>query len=80
MYPIVYALALKYSLYRYIGPKVYTVWVHGPLGNMYGRWGTEALKIQSSKQPFEDWAPNPPLYLGLGQELRSSIFRGVFDY
>ena len=29
---IVYTLALKYSLYRYIGPKVYTVWVHGPLG------------------------------------------------
>ena len=21
-----------YSLYRYIGPKVYTIWVHGPLG------------------------------------------------
>ena len=29
---IVYTLALKYSLYRYIGPKVYTIWVHGPLG------------------------------------------------
>ena len=28
----VYTLALKYSLYRYIGPKVYAVWVHGPLG------------------------------------------------
>ena len=23
---------LKYSLYRYIGPKVYTFGVHGPLG------------------------------------------------
>ena len=31
---IVYTLALKYSLSRYIGPKVYTIWVHGPLG-----WG-----------------------------------------
>ena len=29
---IVYTLALKYSLYRYIGTKVYTIWVHGPLG------------------------------------------------
>ena len=28
---IVYTLALKYSLYRYIGAKVYTIWVHGPL-------------------------------------------------
>ena len=27
----VYTLALKYSLYRYIGPKVYAKWVHGPL-------------------------------------------------
>ena len=28
--------ALKYSLYRYIGPKVYAIWVHGhgPLGVM----------------------------------------------
>ena len=31
---IVYTLALRYSLYRYIGPKVYTTWVHGPLGNL----------------------------------------------
>ena len=29
---IVYTLALQYSLYRYIGPKVYAIWVHGPLG------------------------------------------------
>ena len=29
---IVYTLALKYSLYRYIGPKVYAMWVHGPVG------------------------------------------------
>ena len=28
----VYTLVLKYSLYRYIGPKVYTILVHGPLG------------------------------------------------
>ena len=28
----VYTLALKYSLYRYIGPKVSTLWVHGRLG------------------------------------------------
>ena len=27
----VYTLALKYSLCRDIGPKVYTIWVHGPL-------------------------------------------------
>ena len=33
---IVYTLALKYSLYRYIGPKVYTIWVHGPLGIGWG--------------------------------------------
>ena len=26
------ALALKYSLYRYFKAKVYTIWVHGPLG------------------------------------------------
>ena len=29
---IVYTLALKESLYRYIGAKLYTIWVHGPLG------------------------------------------------
>ena len=29
---IVYTLALEYSLYRYIGPKVYIIGVHGPLG------------------------------------------------
>ena len=29
---IVYTLALTWSLYRYIGAKVYTFWVHGPLG------------------------------------------------
>ena len=29
---IVYTLALKHSLYRYIGPKVHTIWVYGPLG------------------------------------------------
>ena len=29
---IVYTLALKYSLYRYVGTKVYSIWVHGPLG------------------------------------------------
>ena len=28
----VYTLALKQSLYRYFGAKVYTIWVHGPLG------------------------------------------------
>ena len=28
---IVYTLALKYSLCRYIGPNVYTIWAHGPL-------------------------------------------------
>ena len=28
----VYTLALKNSLYRCIGPKVYTFWVHGALG------------------------------------------------
>ena len=33
---IVYTLALKYSLYRYTGPQVYTVWVHGPLGIAFG--------------------------------------------
>ena len=32
---MVYTLALKYSLYRYIGPKVCTCWVHGPLGLYY---------------------------------------------
>ena len=31
---IVYTLALKYSLYKYIGPKVYAIWVHGPLGGL----------------------------------------------
>ena len=29
---IVYILALKYSLCRYIGPKVFSIWEHGPLG------------------------------------------------
>ena len=29
---IVYTVASKYTLYRYIGPKVYTMWAHGPLG------------------------------------------------
>ena len=31
-FQIVYTLAIQYSLHRYIGPKVYTIWVHGPLG------------------------------------------------
>ena len=29
-----HTLALKCSLYRHIGPKVYTIWIHGPLGLM----------------------------------------------
>ena len=29
----VYTLALKWSLYGYIGAKVCTIWVHGPLGH-----------------------------------------------
>ena len=29
---IVYTLALKYSLYRYIGAKVFSIFVHGPSG------------------------------------------------
>ena len=36
---IVYTLALKYSPYRYIGPKVYAIWVHGPLGLVSGSMG-----------------------------------------
>ena len=32
---IVYTLALKCSLYRYFGPKVYAIWAHGPLGSSY---------------------------------------------
>ena len=32
MAQIVYTLALKYSLYSYIGAKLYTICVHGPLG------------------------------------------------
>ena len=32
---IVYTLALMYALYRYIGPKVYAIWVHGPSGNRH---------------------------------------------
>ena len=34
----VYTWALKYSLYGYIGPKVYTIWVHGPLGEGFTAW------------------------------------------
>ena len=33
---IVHTLALKQSLYRYTGDKVYTIWVHGPLGLCIG--------------------------------------------
>ena len=28
----IYTLTLKYSLYRYFGPKVYTIWAHEPAG------------------------------------------------
>ena len=41
---VVYTLALKYSLYRYIGPKVYAIWVHGPLGQYMANrcpWASE---------------------------------------
>ena len=31
---MVYTWASKSSLYRYFGAKVYTIWVHGPLGFM----------------------------------------------
>ena len=34
-FQIVYTLAIQYSLHRYIGPKVYTIWVHGPLGKRH---------------------------------------------
>ena len=33
---LVDTLAAKYSLYRYIVRKVYTIWVHGPLGTYIG--------------------------------------------
>ena len=29
---VVYTLALNYSLYGYVGPKVCAIWVHGPVG------------------------------------------------
>ena len=40
----VYTLAFKYSLYRYFGAKVYTVWVHGPIGN----WNRMGLGFRDS--------------------------------
>ena len=45
---IVCTLALKCSLYRYIGPKVYAMWVHGPLGS-----GCRALDLGSKVQSLE---------------------------
>ena len=44
IFQIVYTLALKYSLSRYSGPKVYTIWVHGPYGSVC--WGREVLKFR----------------------------------
>ena len=46
---IVYTWALKYSSYRYIGPKVHTIWVHGPLGigNYLGPCNMEGSKGSS---------------------------------
>ena len=32
MYPVVYTLARKYLYRDYFEAKVYTIWVHGPLG------------------------------------------------
>ena len=45
---IVYTLALKYSLYRYIGPKVYAIWVHGPLGFRFRVQGS-GLTLRASR-------------------------------
>ena len=47
---IVCTLALKYSLYRYIGPKVYTIWVHGPLGI-----ADAATRIHLVRAPAWSW-------------------------
>ena len=41
---IVYTLALNYSLYRYIGPKVLPIWVHGPSGEYIGIWHVAELR------------------------------------
>ena len=32
---VYHALALKYSLYRWFGAEVYSIWVHGPSGLVY---------------------------------------------
>ena len=45
---IVYTLALKYSLCRYFGAKVYTSWAHGPLGEVQGQY-TEAASFALPK-------------------------------
>ena len=37
--PMVYTLTVKYPPYRYIGPKVYTIWVHGRFGQCEGFMG-----------------------------------------
>ena len=56
---IIYTLALKYSLYRYIGPKVYTIWVHGPLGLHKKRHGR--LRMASSRSLSALFAENWPM-------------------
>ena len=55
---IVYTLASKHSLYRYVGPKVHTIWVHGPLGEACrpGKFAT----LQSQAVGFVPREPSIP--------------------
>ena len=44
----VYSLALKHSLYRYMGPKIYSILVRGPLGTGSPISGQSAEVVPSS--------------------------------
>ena len=58
---IAYTLALKYSLYGCIGPKVYTIWVHGPLG--YSGW-IQGLELRTGRAQTQ--TPGASNYHGQG--------------
>ena len=60
---IVYTLALKDSLCRYIGPKVYAVLVHRPLGILSPPTLHERTLIDPFKDPFKEPSKEPYLWV-----------------
>ena len=62
MYPnSIYTLALKYLYRDYIKAKVYTIWVHGPLGPAFGSEHVSTSVFFTSLSPLSLQLPNSAL-------------------